>query len=181
MIGELLTLPLRIGVRGTGMVWRTAEGVAGRAVMSVLQVVQGITQDDSPSSEPSEPRDREQATPVPPRRTAPSVPAPSAARPAPAEQAPPPVAPEPVHVSAEPELVREEAEPGAEDGAGASITIDPPWKGYDRLGARDVIERLSGASAAEVAAVQLYESSKRSRQTVLEAAERQLKRANGSS
>jgi hypothetical protein len=92
----------------------------------------------------------------------------------------PPVVPEPAHVSEEPELVREEAEIGAEDGAGASITINPPWEGYDRLGARDVIARLSGADAAVLAAVQLYESSNRSRQTVLVAVQRQLKAANGS-
>jgi hypothetical protein len=95
------------------------------------------------------------------------------------EETPAPV-PEPVHVSEEPELVREEAEVGAEEGAGAAITIDPPWEDYDRLGARDVIARLSDADAAELAAVQLYESSKRSRQTVLDAVQRQLKAANGS-
>jgi hypothetical protein len=98
----------------------------------------------------------------------------------PAPEEPPPPVPEPVHVSEEPELVREEAEIGAEEGAGASITIDPPWEGYDRLGARDVIARLSGADAAVLAAVQLYESSHRSRQTVLVTVQRQLKAANGS-
>jgi hypothetical protein len=84
-----------------------------------------------------------------------------------------------VHVSEEPELIREEAEPGAEEGAGASVTINPPWDGYQRMAARQVIARLEGASAAELAAVQLYESSNRSRQTVLEAVERRLKAPNG--
>ena len=78
-----------------------------------------------------------------------------------------------------PRAVREEAEPGAEDGAGASVTIRPPWEGYEHMGAREVIARLGDASAAELAAVQLYESSNRSRQTVLEAVERRLKAANG--
>ena len=49
-----------------------------------------------------------------------------------------------------------------------------PWEGYDRLGAKDVIERLSSATAAELAAVQLYEAGKRRRKTVLATAERQL-------
>jgi hypothetical protein len=92
---------------------------------------------------------------------------------------PPPSIPEPAHVSEEPELVREEAEPGAEEGAGASVTIKPPWDGYRRMGAREVIARLEGANAAELAAVQLFESSTRSRQTVLEAVTRRLKAADG--
>jgi hypothetical protein len=197
-------LPLRVGIQGTRMVWRVAEGVAGRAVMGALQVAHVVTRDESSSAAPPESTGSAEATrarredsevdrPKQPRRTeradssAPASPpsAPSTAsppivsRPASAQETPPPAVPEPVHVSEEPELVREEAEAGAEDGAGASITINPPWEGYDRLGARDVIARLTGADAAELAAVQLYESSNRSRQTVLEAVRRQLKAANG--
>ncbi|MBV9193512.1 MAG: hypothetical protein JO168_05160 [Solirubrobacterales bacterium] len=80
-------------------------------------------------------------------------------------------------MSAEPELVREEAEPGAEEGAGASVTVAPPWDGYAKMGARQVIARLEEADAAQLAAIQLYESSHRRRQTVLQAVERRL-RAN---
>jgi hypothetical protein len=87
----------------------------------------------------------------------------------------PPTPEEPVHVSEEPELVQEVAEPGAEDGAGASVTIDEPWPGYARMTAKQVIERLTDATAAELAAVQLYESINRDRQTVRAAAERNLK------
>jgi type IV secretory pathway VirB10-like protein len=190
------------------MVWRVAEGVAGRAVMGALQVAHVVTRDESSSATTSEatgsaqatrtrPQDTEADRPKQPRRTeragapapdsppsAPSIASPPIAsppiarRPTSPQEMPPPAVPEPVHVSEEPELVREEAEAGAEDGAGASITINPPWEGYDRLGARDVITRLSGADAAELAAVQLYESSNRSRQTVLDAVRRQLKAAN---
>lgn len=181
------------------MAWRVAEGVAERAVMGALQVAHLVTRDDSPSAAPPEPAPSGQATRVRPERTEtpppprprvadspppvappapPSEPTPIVSGPVPEET--PPVVPEPAHVSEEPELVREEAEIGAEDGAGASITINPPWEGYDRLGARDVIARLSGADAAVLAAVQLYESSNRSRQTVLVAVQRQLKAANGS-
>ncbi len=74
-------------------------------------------------------------------------------------------------------VVREEAEAGAEDGAGASVTVREPWDGYAKLSARDVVDRLGGASSAELAAVQLYESAHRSRQTVLQAVQRQLKSA----
>ena len=86
---------------------------------------------------------------------------------------------EPVHVSEEPELVREVAEPGAEDGAGASVTVDEPWPGYTRMTAKDVIARLDDATPAELAAVQLYESFHRDRQTVRAAAERNLKSKTG--
>ncbi len=47
----------------------------------------------------------------------------------------------PVHVSEEPELVRESAEPGAEDGAGAAVTVIEPWSGYAQMNAREVIAR----------------------------------------
>jgi hypothetical protein len=80
----------------------------------------------------------------------------------------------PDHISAEPVLVREEAEAGAQDGAGAAITVQEPWEGYGKLNARDVVARLAAASTAEVAAVQLYEGMHRNRQTVIAAAQREL-------
>jgi hypothetical protein len=88
--------------------------------------------------------------------------------------------PKPVHVSEEPELVREEAEAGAEDGAGASVTVMEPWNGYAHMNAREIIARAEQASPAELAAVRLYESRHRSRQTVLAAVDRQLKLGSGS-
>jgi hypothetical protein len=206
MIGQLLTLPLRIGARGTQLVLRTAEGVVGRAAMSALQIVGAVKRGDTSSghengnapasassgsatvSEPSptvsQPSpSRETSAPGTPSRSRGTTPAPerttpivSAPQPQDVEQ---PLAPEPVHVSEEAELVREEAEPGAEDGAGAAVRVQPPWEGYERMAAREVIARLGDASAAELAAVELYERNHRSRQTVLEAAERRLKAANG--
>ncbi len=95
------------------------------------------------------------------------------------EQPETPTVQEPVHVSEEPELVLEEAEPGAEDGAGAQLTVAEPWNGYARMNARDVIARAQQAGPAELAAVRLYESRHRSRQTVLAAVDRQLKLASG--
>lgn len=86
--------------------------------------------------------------------------------------APTPAAPD--HVSEEPVLVREEAEPGAEDGAGASIRVDEPWDGYRRMAARDIVTRLAASSPAELAGVQLYESTHRKRQTVLAAVAREF-------
>jgi len=69
------------------------------------------------------------------------------------------------------------ADPGAEDGPGASVHIQEPWRGYGRMTANDIIARLTGASREELAAVALYERAHRDRQTVLAAAERELRRA----
>jgi hypothetical protein len=82
-------------------------------------------------------------------------------------------------VSEEPELVEEFAEPGAEDGAGAELHILEPWDGYRDMNAREVTARLSDASTAELAAVQLYESTTQGRQTVLAAVQRRMRVANG--
>ncbi len=84
-------------------------------------------------------------------------------------------APSPAHVSEEATLVREEAEPGAQDGAGAAVHVQEPWDGYAHMNAREVIARLADATPAELAAVSLYETGNRSRQTVLEAVQRQLR------
>jgi hypothetical protein len=131
------------------------------------------------SSPPRDPRAQETVTePTPP----PPVSADEAAERidrSPEESAPTASPPEATHVSEEPTLVREEAEPGAEDGAGAAITVREPWEGYARMSAREVIARLADATPAELAAVSLYETGNRSRQTVLEAVQRQLRTANG--
>lgn len=87
---------------------------------------------------------------------------------------PEPLRPEAEHVSEEPELVEERSDPGAEDGAGAQISVAEPWAGYAQLSAQDVIDRIGSADAAELAAIQLYESMHRKRETVLQAVERQL-------
>jgi hypothetical protein len=86
----------------------------------------------------------------------------------------------PVHVSEEPELVEELAEPGAEQGAGAEVHVAPPWDDYDRMNARQIISRIASADPAELAAVQLYESTNRRRRTILNAVERELRINNGS-
>jgi hypothetical protein len=80
----------------------------------------------------------------------------------------------PDHVSADAVVVHEEAEAGAQDGAGASISVQEPWDGYGKLNARDVVARLAASSTAELAAVQLYESAHRKRQTVITAVAREL-------
>lgn len=93
------------------------------------------------------------------------------------EDVPPAVPDEliPDHVDEEPVLVAEAAEEGAEDGAGPELHIDAPWDGYDEMTAADVRDRLAAASPTEAAAVELYESTHKSRRTVIDAAARVLK------
>jgi hypothetical protein len=83
----------------------------------------------------------------------------------------------PTHVSEDVELVESFAEPGAEDGVGATVHVEEPWKGYRQMTAKDVIARLADASREELAAAELYEHAHRGRQTVLLAADRQLRGA----
>jgi hypothetical protein len=56
------------------------------------------------------------------------------------------------------------------------VRVAEPWDGYRRLRAADVIERLGGASAEELAAIELYELTSRKRRTVIAAAQRELAR-----
>jgi hypothetical protein len=122
------------------------------------------------------------AAPPPPTAspppTAPPPPAPPSA--SPEQEAPPPLeAAEPAHVSEEPELVSEVAEPGAEDGAGASVAIAEPWPGYRKMTANDVISKIADATPAELAAIELFESSNRNRESVRAAVQRSLKLKTG--
>jgi hypothetical protein len=109
------------------------------------------------------------------------VPRPPETLPESATPAEPPAASQqpPAHVSEQPELVREVADPGAEDGAGASVAIAEPWPGYRQMNAKQVIERVADATPAELAAIELYESSNRDRQTVRAAVQRSLKAKTG--
>ena len=163
MLGKLITLPLRVPVRSAQLLTH----VAGRALSVTGQVVNAVTPGRAEPARRDEP-------PSP-------APAPPVAE-APVEWTEEPRAPlveEPAHVSEEPELVEESAEPGAEDGAGAAITVAEPWDGYGQMSAKDVIDRAGMASVAELATMRLYEARHRARQTVLAAVDRQLKLANG--
>src|SRR5579859_4497025 len=182
MVGELFTLPLRVGVRATQL-WLRATGEAVGMTVQLAVRVLDRGRDEAvggppPPSAPGQGVVRASDPAVPARRPAlvlgegaPSAPAATGV--ADAEH-------EPGHVSEEPELVEESSEPGAEDGAGAQVRVQQPWDGYERATAKEVIARLQTASPAELATVQLYERGHRGRQTVLAAVERQLRTANGS-
>jgi ferritin-like metal-binding protein YciE len=86
-----------------------------------------------------------------------------------------PPTPEPPHVSEEPELVAEFGEPGAEEEAGAEVEVAEPWEGYDRMKAAEIEQRLKDSSDEVAAVVRLYETARKSRQSVLKATERRLR------
>jgi hypothetical protein len=201
MDGGIITLPLRVGFGGARVALRTAAGAAGcaaklggRATVAATQVAARVSDTltwgrPAPSFDPPAEAATASDVSAPPATPEHSVNGDLSEQPrtqtlrvppiAPPPEPEPPTPVEPVHVSEEPELVQEVAEPGAEDGAGASVTIDEPWPGYARMTAKQVIERLADATPAELAAVQLYESINRDRQTVRAAAERSLKSKTG--
>ena len=177
MVGELILLPVRVGVRATQL-WMRVAGPSDRSSAAAELDAQERTGDGPVRSASRREKESPDHTVIPRGDRAPRPPtersATSAAWAAPTESEPP-------HVSEEPTLVEELAEPGAEHGAGAEIHIEEPWDGYAQMTAKQVISRLAGATPAEVAAVQLYETSHRRRQTVLNVVQRELRSANGSS
>jgi hypothetical protein len=185
MSGSLVFLPLRLGLRATGLAVRGAREIVER-----VAGLAGLAPEHAPSP------DFDAAPAAPPTRTEPPVrPTQTQTAGAPAvnqdeaidSESPPvnqgetidydaPAEPVPGHVDEGSELVEEVAEPGAEDGAGAQVHVAEPWDGYDVLRADDVIERVGQASAEELAAIELYELTSRKRQTVIAAAQRELAR-----
>ena len=186
MVGELVMLPVRIGVRVTRVWFRALEETVSATTNLTGRVVELIAS-RSPNGAGSEtqpdldvdvaPPERTDEQTQPDRETGASASAPSTGelRSVPAPEPPAPAPAEPDHVSEEPVLVDEFAEPGAEDGAGAEVHIDPPWDGYERMNAKQVIARLADADPTELAAIQLYEGANRRRQTVMNAAARELR------
>jgi hypothetical protein len=147
-----------------------ATGALGIAI-DVVKAARGLVEGGSPEPPPA-PSGRAEAT-------ANGTPTRPVSRP-PAEPPPPPSPrPEPPieeeHVDEGVVLVAETAEAGAEDGAGPELEVEQPWDGYDRMTAEEIAAELAQASSEAVAAVQLYEAVTRSRNSVLEAAERRLR------
>jgi WS/DGAT/MGAT family acyltransferase len=84
--------------------------------------------------------------------------------------------PESGHVDTPVELVAEQADPGAEEGAGPAIHVEEPWPGYDQMTTAELIDRLHEASDEGAAVVDLYERMHRDRPPIREAAARALSR-----
>jgi hypothetical protein len=173
-VGGAVRLPFTVASRTTKLAFDTAEAAYG--------LVRGG----------GEPAQRE---PTPsPSTPSPSAPAPAHDSRAEAEPQPAPLSDAPaIDYDAEPltpighdaevaktiddedELVAEFADPGAEDGPGATIEVDPPWHGYEVMHADDVVARIADADEAELFVLELYERAHKKRQTVIEAAEGRLR------
>jgi hypothetical protein len=197
MAGKLVTLPLRASLGSARLLSRAVSGVAERALAIPGHAIRLASpgrsaagaHEAAPRPAPGTRWARWHDEPVEAAVTSTSVEHPPAhvtdepahviEEPTDAAEAPAGITEEPAHVTAEPELVRESAEPGAEEGAGAGITVAEPWTGYGRMNARDVVDRVRTATVAELAAMRLYEARHRARRTVLAAVDRQLKLVAG--
>jgi hypothetical protein len=136
MLGQLISLPMRIGIAATRLMLEAAEEAVGSAARTARQLTAaGGT--PSAHAKPREPdaqaKPRESDARVMPREPD------AEANPRQLDTEEPLVRPElavtepggdaeasrePRHVSEEPELVEEVAEPGAEHGAGAEVHVE---------------------------------------------------------
>ena len=172
---------LELSLRVVGQAVRLAATGAKRGVSALVKAIgdrrreSRRTETDPGLWQPSVPAQEPVASPA----SGPESPVVSATpsagpAPPPAESLQAPASPP--HVSAEPTLVTESADVGAEEGAGPELHVAEPWKGYADMKASEVASRLAEATPEDVAVVQLYETAHQSRKTVLAAAERRLKR-----
>jgi hypothetical protein len=150
MVGELITLPLRVGIRASQLWLRVATETVAVAANATGRLIDEVVSRPRAESFGDADAQAELAQGRPAARgrveTPTQVETPSRYD-APAES-------EPIHVSEDPELVETVAEA--------------------------VIDRLAGASSAELAAIRLYESERKGRVTVLEAVDRELRISSGS-
>jgi hypothetical protein len=179
---SVFTLPLRMSLRAARAALRTTRNAADVG-LSVVELIGDVLEPGGALDGALDPDERVPYTPAPERSATTTFngDGPVSATPAPEPEVEPVAESEPVapHVDAEAEVVEEVADPGAQDGAGAQIRVDPPFDGYDKLRAADVVARLRGADVATLGAIELYERSHRRRRTVLDAVTRELKRPRG--
>ena len=175
MVGELITLPLRLTGAAVRLWWRAADQAVGLASGAAGQLIERVSPPASPARRRRPRNSGAQCASDPTGTGAPSVPEPQPGTPVEGQPRLETPAQAPRHVSEEPELVEEFAEPGAENGAGPELHILEPWNGYRGMSAREITKKLAGMSAAELAVVELYETSNRKRQTILDAVARQLR------
>jgi hypothetical protein len=182
VFSRLVTLPLKL----TGKVLRLYLA-GGKFVVSLAR--EFVESETAPAPAPA-PRPVRRPAPVPREEEPPPPVQPSPSpppevieaepvrqpEPEPVEPEPEPVEPPtPLHVSEEPELVGESADPEAADTATAEVHVAEPWEGYRRLKAGEIVARIADSTPEELAVVELYEQSHRRRKSVLAAVERQLR------
>jgi hypothetical protein len=174
-LARTVTMPIRLGL---------AAGELGLEV--ALGIVRGTRRALEPDQRPRRGRPVPSPLPTehpPPRRPSPAarstngaattpVPPPTATGDSIPVRPPPPGA---KLVDDTPVPVGEFGGEGADEAAGAEVRVAPPWDGYDGLTAAQVQRRLADADREVVAAVLLYESTRRDRRSVVRAADRRLR------
>jgi hypothetical protein len=165
VVGKLLSLYIRAGVRVANLTIRVAIQSADLAVSAVRSVVPAsegdVVEGVAWPSESSRDVTGGEAIATPAadydgRPLTPLDPATAVAK----------------TLDDEPELVAEFAEAGAEGGASAEVEVDEPWEGYAGMTADEVIARISTASTAELGVLNLHERAHKNRRSVLEAVDR---------
>jgi len=168
MVHEMITLPLRIGVRATRFGVLLAESFVVAALRTGEALIEAAAPElHAPSGEAGQT--------VAARRIGVGI----VLRPRPATATRPGAAPAPARRAAEPEPAADAptAPPAPDDGPGATVHVAEPWDGYAGMTAKEVVARLSDASREELATVELYEQGHGGRRTVMTAADRRLRRA----
>jgi hypothetical protein len=160
-MNSLLQLPVKAAAFAARICMRLAE--------AAVEATSEWSRERPRASSPRSPS----APPPPPTRAAPvaTEPPPPVAPPAPAP-AEPPIDVVPDLTRGQAARIREEQREAetTEDSPGAEVHVDEPWRGYRSMKAPEIIDRLRVSDDAVKAIVLLYESSHRSRKTVLRAA-----------
>lgn len=168
---EITRLGVRAGVEAVRLPLRLISNLVAHGHHDSAVAAPPVRARPEPAVRPSRPAEAP-AEPAPAAEQAVEIEVPP---PAPAPERPLQPEEEPPHVDTEPELVAEFAEPGAEEGAHAEIRVNEPWEGYSRMKVAEILARIPTASAAELAVIQLYESTHRNRKSVLAAIQRREK------
>lgn len=135
----------------------------------------------SPSVEypPAPPRPPAKAPPPAPEAVSPPPPVAPARAAGPAVPVVPP-SPGAKQVDDEPIPVAEFGEEEADSPVGAEVQVEAPWDGYDGMTAVEVQGAIAAAERETVAAVALYEQSRRARRSVIRAADKRLRALSAS-
>lgn len=141
----------------------------------VLEVALNVAREVRAALEEVTAREPEPRPQTPPRSPKPSQPEPGLFDATSRRRPPPPPLPDEAKtLDDQPVLVAEFGGEGAEDNAGAQVSVGEPWEGYDRMNVQAVKDRLTEADREALGAVVLYEAFGKKRSSVTQAAERRL-------
>jgi hypothetical protein len=147
-MSSLITLPIRLPLEITFR--------AAKLGVDVLRAVAGLLEHDEADDRVAPVAEQTVVMPEPPEPVAAPV---DFDAPSDEELAP-------RHVDSDPTLIYEA---GPAEDVGATVHVEAPWDGYDRMRATEIVARLRSADAATRAVVRLYERQGKARSSVLAA------------